>query len=159
MLSPRNKVQGQATLIGLLVVIVIIGILAAVYYPRVAATHSAPNEPATPVERAKGANCDLYVSQINQALAMYKDANDDKSPATLNDLRPYGVTDDIINAPGCTFREDPATGQVRDYGQGKAYYPTVNPDGSLNSSGQPIAAPSQQAAPGGVTIPTIPSGM
>jgi type II secretory pathway pseudopilin PulG len=158
MFAPRNNARGQATLIGLLVAILIIGVLAAIYYPRVAARHSAPDEPRTPVERASGANCDLYVSQINQALAMYKDANDDRSPRTLNDLKPYGITDDIINAPGCTFREDPATGQVRDYGGGKAAYPTVNPDGSLNSGGQSGSPQPQQSAPGGISIPTIPDG-
>ena len=135
MLRARGKNQGQATLIGLLVVILIIGILAANYYPRIAASHSAPGAPPTPVERAKGADCDLYVSQINEALEMYKDNNDNQSPRTLADLKPYGVTDDIINAPGCTFREDPQTGQVRDYGQGKGSAPTVNADGSLNASG------------------------
>jgi len=161
MLSPRYKVQGQATLIGLLVVILIIGILAASYYPRIAASHSAPGQPATPVERAKGADCGLYVSQINEALAMYKDANDDKSPATLNDLKPYGVTDDIINAPGCTFREDPQTGEVRDYGKGQGSIATVNPDGTLNTSGQqyPASNPQTQPASGSVPVISIPSGM
>jgi len=135
MLRARYKNRGQATLIGLLVVILIIGILAATYYPRIAATHSAPADPPTPIERAKGADCDLYVSQINEALAMYKDNNDNQSPRTLSDLKPYGVTDDIINAPGCTFREDPQTGEVRDYGKGKGSYPTVNATGSLNANG------------------------
>lgn len=154
--------RGQATLIGLLVVICIIAILAAVYYPRIAASHSAPGQPPTPRERAYGANCDLYASQVNDAVEMYRENNDGKSPQNLNELRSYGITDDVINSPGCYFKIDPETGSVRDYGHGNAPPVTVGANGQVVRQGQQGQSsdeqPSSQPASGTIRIPNLPAG-
>jgi competence protein ComGC len=116
--SRRSCRYGQWTLIGLLVTITIIIILAAVYIPRIAARHSAPGEARTPTERAYGAACSIYEGQINQAVMMYKQDNDNQAPQSLDDLKKYGVTDDIVHADGCYFVMNPHSGYVQDVGGG-----------------------------------------
>ena len=115
--------QGQWTLIGLLATISIIAILAAIYIPNVAAKHSAPGEARTPRERAYGAACTEYEVQMNQAVTMYKMDNDDRPPSSLDDLKKYGVTNDMINAEGCSFIIDQRTGRITDIGQGRGAPP------------------------------------
>lgn len=125
----RSRQRGQASLIGLLVVVAILMILAYMYLPQVAGEHSAPGGPATPREQAYGAACSEYESQLNQAVFMYKTDHDDKPPRNLEELKQYGVTDDQIHAEGCYFQIDPVTGHVSDLGQGK--YVPVNPPASV----------------------------
>ncbi len=111
---------GQWSLVGSLISIAIILILAAVYLPRLFGHKATATSPAvaSPQQRAYGAACGEYLSQINLAVQQYKTDNDDKVPAKLDDLKKYGVTDDMIHAPGCAFQIDPATGQVTDTGKG-----------------------------------------
>lgn len=129
--------QGQWSLIGSLVAIAILIALAAYMIPRVAARHSQPGGPATPIERGYGVACTAYESQMNQAASMYKADHDGAPPRTLDDLKKYGVTDEMIHAQGCAFAVD-ATGHVADTGHGQA---------------QPGAS---HPGPGGITIPNIP---
>jgi flagellin-like protein len=179
--SRRATQRGQASLIGLLITLAIIMILAAVYYPQIAADHSEPGQGATPRERAYGAACSEYESQLNQAVFMYKNDHDDHPPRSLEELKAYGVTDDQIHAQGCYFQIDPASGHVSDVGQGK--YVPVNPPASAIYKGRatgfhpdqpsqappapapsytpippPSAAPSDPAAPGGGGGSTIGPG-
>lgn len=134
---PASNSQGQWSLIGSLVAIAILIGLAAYMIPRVATRHSAPGGPATPIERGYGVACTAYESQMNQAASMYKADHDGAPPRTLDDLKKYGVTDDMIHAQGCAFSID-QTGRVTDSGHGQA---------------QPGAG---QTGPGGIAIPNIP---
>lgn len=111
--------QGQWTLIGLLVSLGIIMILAAMYIPQVAKRHSEPGEARTPMERGYGTACASYEGQMNQAVTMYKMDHDDHAPSNIEELKKYGVTDDMIHSEGCYFIIDQSTGRVTDIGQGK----------------------------------------
>jgi flagellin-like protein len=171
--KPANR-YGQASLIGMLVAIAIIVVLAAAMYPQMAANHSQAGDPATPKERAYNTACSEYESQMNQAAFMYKNDHDDQPPKSLNDLKKYGISDDMIHAEGCYFQIDPATGHVSDLGHGKyvpvappasATYsgratgfhpdsptPTPAPNAGYNQPMQPAPAPAVQPAPGGGTV-------
>lgn len=139
---------GQMNLIGILIAVVIMIALAAFMIPKFAAVKSAPNAPRTPTERAYGTACSEYVSQMNSAVDMYKTDHDGGSPRSLADLQKYGITDDILKAPGCTYVMDPVTGTVTDATQGK-----LSPPGSSAGTGQP---PSHgQRGPGGITLPPM----
>ena len=147
--SRRASQRGQASLIGLLITIAIIMILAASYYPMIAADHSTPGTSATPRERAYGAACSEYESQLNQAVFMYKNDHDDRPPHSLEELKAYGVSDEQIHAEGCYFQIDPVSGHVSDVGQGK--YVPVNPPASAIYKGRATGfhpdAPSQAPVP------------
>jgi len=132
--SRRANQRGQASLIGLLVTLAIIMVLAAMYYSQIAGDHSEPGQGATPRERAYGAACSEYESQLNQAVFMYKNDHDDHPPRNLEELKAYGVTEDQIHAQGCYFQIDPASGHVSDVGQGK--YVPVNPPASAIYKGR-----------------------
>jgi type II secretory pathway pseudopilin PulG len=160
----RSFQRGQWSLIGLLVTLLIIMILAATLYPKIAAKHSQPGEARTPREAAYGAACDAYVSQINEAVQMYRNDNNDQPPKSFQDLQKYGITDEILDADGCYFRMDPLTGQVADVGHG-AYRGITPPEYSsggaaVPSSGfsqpQSKAQPPGTIGPGGIRIPTEP---
>jgi len=183
MAKPPLRVRGQWSLIGLLLAMAVVMILAAIYMPRVAVTHSKPGEPRTPIERGYGTACSEYTGQFNQALTMYKMDHDDHPPTDILELKKYGVTDDMIHSNGCYFIMDPNTGQVVDKGLSQAhpeaapqsYYapaPVNNPsqspptsddsaDDGSSSGITPNTNPSNgQSGPGGIKIPTIPtSGM
>lgn len=146
---PRLR-RGQWSLVGVLVALAIILILAGLYIPRIAARHSHPGEAATPRERAYGAACEQYLSQMNQAVSLYKTDNEDRPPSRLEELKHYGVTDDMLHAEGCSFQIDPATGAVTENGKGRAA-PAGRP-----STAPPPAVPSGPRGPGGVRLPTIP---
>lgn len=160
MLVSRSSGQcrGQWSLVGLMVAATVLIILAALYIPRIAKRHSQPGEVATPTERGYGAACSEYVSQMNQAVQIYKTDHDDKAPARVEDLKSYGVTDDMIHAPGCSFQVDPATGTVFDTGGGRARPGAVSaPPGAPSApAGSPPAPNGGSRGPGGVTIPNIP---
>lgn len=176
---------GQASLIGMLLALAIIMVLAAMYLPQIADEHSEPGSGSgpTPRERAYNTACSEYESQMNQAAFMYKTDHDDHPPRSLEQLKQYGVTDDMIHAEGCYFQIDP-TGHVSDLGHGQ--YVPVNPPASAIYTGHatgfhpdnptqtppPVAGYTQPApgdssqpdapgggtvGPGGVRIPNIPS--
>jgi competence protein ComGC len=180
----RSSQCGQATLIGLLIAIAILMILYAIYVPQIAARHSAEGQARTPTERALGAACGAYASQMNDAVVMYKTDNG-SPPTSLDQLKKYGVTDDMIHAEGCYYQMDPATGEVRDVGGGQ-YQPGTSPvlpttygqdDSGQNSGGgqqpndgqgggpqpNPYAAPPGAPNPAptgayGMPMPRIPTG-
>jgi hypothetical protein len=181
--KPPLKRRGQWSLIGLLLCLAIMVTLASIVYPQVAARHSQPGEPRTPIERGYGTACAEYTSQLNMASQMYRAEHDDRSPTRLEQLKKYNVTDDMIHAEGCYFVIDPETGNVSDRGLSQARpdappasYTNPTPPSSTpapplgfhgdsedsDSSGiTPNTTPqSRQSGPGGVNIPHIPgSGM
>jgi len=151
--------RGQWSLVGSLVAIAILIGLAAWLIPKYAAPHSAPGEAATPTERAYGAACSEYQSQMNMAVQTYKQSHDDRPPRSLEDLKKEGITDDMIHAQGCSFVMDPATGTVTDVGKGQAMPGAPAPVtlGSPGSSAPQSAPPSNggQIGPGGVKLPPM----
>ncbi len=140
MLTPRSAAcrRGQWSLVGSLVAVAILIALAAVLIPRLIRPASTTGADTTAIDRANGAACTIYQSQINQAASMYRQDNGGQPPRSLDDLKKYGVTDDMIHSPGCTYQLGPT--------------PSASP-------GAPAAAPAPvngQRGPGGVTIPNIP---
>lgn len=176
-----HKRAGQ-TLVGLLVVLVIIAILAAIIFPNIAARHHKAGQPLTPRERGYQAACGIYEAQINQAVMMYKQDNDGRNPPSLEALKPYGVTNDMVNSPDCVFQYDPATGVARNAAEGalgdhgvvnptspdQLAQPNGSPAGAARPSGPPVigAPPPQprteqnrQRAPGGSNEIQLPGGL
>ena len=145
----RRSRRGQWSLVGILVGVTIVIILAALYFPRIAARHSRADQAATPTERGYGAACSEYAAQMNQSVQMYKTDHDEKPPTSLDQLKSYGVTDEMLNAQGCSFQIDPATGTVSDTGAGRAQPGTA-------PTGAPPPPNAGTRGPGGVTIPNIP---
>lgn len=157
--KPQTATNSQAhsgqTLVGLLVALVIIAILAAILIPGIAARHHKPGQPLTPRERGYQAACGIYEAQINQAIMMYKQDNNNQNPPSLDALKPYGVTDDIIHAPDCVFQYDPSTGVARNEAEGafgnqgvvnptspeQIEQTTGSPTGNARPSGPPVIAP------------------
>ena len=116
----RKMQRGQWSLIGTLVAVAILIALAAWLIPKYALRHSeSPKDPATPIERAHGAGCVDYTSQMNQAVELYKQDHDDQLPKSLDDLKQYKVTDEMIHAQGCVYQLDSTTGQVTETGHGR----------------------------------------
>ncbi len=161
--SPRRQ-SGQWSLIGTLVAVALLILLAALYIPKLL-THPGPDaSEQTAIQEANGVACGEYLSQLNMAVSQYKQDNG-RAPTSLNDLKKYGVTDDMINAPGCSFQMDPNSGRVTN---GPAPSPGAPPapaqpnmqtlPNSQPASGSPPApAPSSGTpGPGGITIPNIP---
>lgn len=150
MLTPRSAARryGQWSLIGTVVAIAIILVLAAVYFPKIAARHHQLGQAATPIERGYGVACISYQSQMTQAAEMYKSAHDGTAPTSLDQLKSYGVTDDMIHAPGCAFQLGPG-GVVTDVGHGQALPGVPTSPGVAPANGG-------QRGPGGITIPAIP---
>ena len=158
--SPARR-RGQWSLVGILVALAIVAILAAIYVPRITSRHSQPSQAATPTERGLGVACGEYAAQMNQAVLLYKTDHDDRPPHSLDELKRYGVTDDMIHAEGCSFGMDPATGTVYDTGQGRAQpgaAPVTLAPGGGPAPAAPTAPPNGGTrGPGGVTLPNIPT--
>jgi competence protein ComGC len=136
--------SGQAGLIGLLVVMLIVGILAGMLYPGIAGRneYTATGDvkgPPTPIDRAYDTGCTIYMEQVSQAAFEYRQDHD-AAPPDLEALKPYGVDEAIINTPNCNFGLPKHAGQP-DQGAQPAYQPPpAFPQ-------QPGAAPA--GAPGG----------
>ena len=114
MLKPASPAQrrGQWSLIGTLVAVALLILLAALYIPRMLKPEAGETgAEQSALSRANGVACTMYVPQMNAAVAEYKQDNG-HPPSSLNDLKKYGVTNDMINSPGCAFQMDPATGRV-----------------------------------------------
>jgi type II secretory pathway pseudopilin PulG len=138
MLIPRSfrRQCGQWSLIGTLVAVAILICLAALYLPKMLKTSAGPNtQEQTAIQDANGVACTEYVSQLNQAVAEYKQDNG-RPPASFNDLKRYGAAD-LLNQPSCSFQMNPTTGSV------------------TNGPAKPGSSPT---GTGGVTIPNIPGG-
>lgn len=104
------------SLIEILVVMAILCILAAVFLPRYLGGKDAVTgkKIAAPKERAKAVASVSYLGQIDQAIQMYKMENDDRFPASLAELKKYGVTDEMLLDPNSRqpYGYDPQTGRV-----------------------------------------------
>lgn len=109
------------TLVGTLATIVIIAILAVFvvrYVSGGGGKDSAGRKVPTPTQRAKITAGNEYIGQIQQAITMYKMDHDDQLPPSLADLKPYGVTDQMIVDPNtkAPLNYDSATGAVSQSG-------------------------------------------
>lgn len=167
----RNvRQRGQWSLIGLLVSIAIIMILSSWYYAKILKPQAGSHNgvPASE-QRAYGVGCSEYQSQLNMASSMYKQDHNDQPPRSFDDLKKAGgITDDMLNAPGCQFELDPSTGIVTDIGHGLAAKnsPPIVLGGGAPAPGSPNgpAAPppngqgGPQHGPGGITLPPNPGG-
>lgn len=132
-----NFRRGQWSLVGVLVSLTIIMILSAWYYSKIlkpqAGSHN--RRPAAE-QKAYGSVCSEYQSQLNMAVTMYKSEHNDHNPQSFEELKQYGVTNDIIKAEGCQFQLDASTGSVTDIGRGQAA-----------PGAEPVVVNSAQAAP------------
>jgi prepilin-type N-terminal cleavage/methylation domain-containing protein len=105
------------TLVGTLITIAIIAVLAVFvvrYVSGGGGVDAGGRKVPTPTQRARITAGNEYISQIQQAITMYKIDHDDQLPPTLSDLKPYGVTDQMIVDPNtkAPLNYDPATGNV-----------------------------------------------
>jgi len=148
--------RGQWSLVGILVSLVVIMILSAWYYKSILSPKPGSHNGAPAAEQAAYRSvCSEYQSQLNQAAMMYKQEHNDRNPRSFDDLKKEGATDEIINAPGCQFQLDPATGTVTDIGKGQAA-PGAAPIVLGGGSSAPGTSPSSSQpapGPGGVTLP------
>ncbi len=163
----RARLQhGQWSLVGLLVSLAIIMILSAWYYAKIlkpqAGSHN--GRPASE-QKAYGAVCSEYQTQLNQAVALYKTDHDDHPPQSFEALKKYGAGDEIVKAEGCQFQLDAATGNVTDIGRGQAARnapPVVINSSTSPASSAPAPGPYWQtapppSAPGGPPAPSGPA--
>jgi prepilin-type N-terminal cleavage/methylation domain-containing protein len=114
----RSAAQGSAgfTLIEILCVLVIMCILAAIILPR----YIGGKDPKTgkripaPRERAQRVAGVEYIGQINQAIMMYKNDHDEQMPQSLQELKAYGLTDEMLLDPVTRqpLSYDPRTGRI-----------------------------------------------
>jgi competence protein ComGC len=105
------------TLVGTLITIAIIAVLAIFvvrYVSGGGGVDAGGRKVPTPTQRARIAAGNEYISQIQQAITMYKIDHDDQLPPALSDLKSYGVTDQMIVDPNtkAPLNYDPATGIV-----------------------------------------------
>ena len=103
------------SLVEMLVVIVIIGILAAFLLPRYLKGGKTADGKIvqSPPQRARSVACMNNLSQIRQAFTMAT-SSDENRPSSLADLRPDGVNESISRCPesGQPYQLEPATGRV-----------------------------------------------
>ena len=104
------------TLIEILVVVVILGILAAIVIPRLTGggKDAVGKRILAPKEKAQQVGTISYVSQIQQAITMYKMDNDERLPASLQELKRYGVTNEMLidGVSKQPLQYNPQTGEV-----------------------------------------------
>jgi prepilin-type N-terminal cleavage/methylation domain-containing protein len=108
--------QKVFTLIEILVVIVIIGILATIIIPRLTrgGKDASGKRVLAPREKAVQVGTISYVSQIQQAIMMYKMDNDERLPGSLQELKRYGVTEEMLidGVSKQPLQYNPQTGEV-----------------------------------------------
>ena len=143
--APRNtRRRGQWSLVGLLVSLAIIAILSAWYYAKILKPQAGSHNGAPASEqKAYGAACSIYQSQLDQAVMMYKGDHNERPPTNFEQLKKYGVTPEVLQAPGCQFQLDPATGTITEIGHGQAA-PNAQP---IVLGASPAAAPAPPPAP------------
>jgi prepilin-type N-terminal cleavage/methylation domain-containing protein len=112
----RNKRNSRGfSLIEILLVMVIIIILSAIYLPKLIGGRDANGKRhATPTQKAQQVATVSYISQIQQAIQMYKSDNEDRFPQNLQELKRYGVMDQMLidGATGKPLAYNPETGEV-----------------------------------------------
>ena len=145
----NNMKRAGFGLIEILVVIVIISIMMLILIPRLTGGGKSGKKHHTPIERAKDTAGISYVSQINQAIMMYKQDNDGKNPPDLKSLKSYGVLDEMMvdQVTKQPLAYDPATGVVSE---------PANPSAATTAPGSAPAPPRTNVGPGGVSLPNIP---
>jgi prepilin-type N-terminal cleavage/methylation domain-containing protein len=116
-LNASIGLHGGFGLIEILVVLVIIGILMAVMVPTYLGSggkDAAGHRVLAPKQRAQAVGTAAYVEQINQAIQMYRMDNDNRNPPSLEALKHYGLTDEMIvdQVTHQPIPYDPNTGQV-----------------------------------------------
>ena len=85
--ASRTHQRGQWTLVGLLVSLAVIAILSAWYYAKILKPQAGSHNGAPAAEQqAYGAVCSEYQSQITQAVALYKEDHNDRSPRSFEAL-------------------------------------------------------------------------
>ena len=151
--------SGQAGLISLLVVMLIIGILAGMIMPQMAgrSEYDASGNvkgPASPIDRAYDTGCTVYMEQVADAASEYR-MDHDAPPPDLESLRPYGVDRQIIDTPDCNFGLPRVAGQP---GDGSQAAPPVWHKPALTPAQQRAAAAgwkvfSQQPPPSAASQP------
>ncbi|MCC2670658.1 MAG: hypothetical protein K0Q72_3129 [Armatimonadetes bacterium] len=102
------------SLVEILVVVVIIGVLAAILLPRYlkGGKDAAGKTTASPMERAKSVDCTNNLSQIRQAYQIATSSDEENRPKSLAELRlPVSMLACPVGKEPYQF--DPATGQVR----------------------------------------------
>jgi len=117
------------SLVGTLLTIAIIAVLAIFvvrYVSGGGGVDKGGRKVPSPTQRAKITAGNEYIAQIQQAIAMYKMDHDEQLPPSLSDLKPYGVTDQMIVDPNskAPLNYDPATGVVS---QSAGFISTYNP--------------------------------
>lgn len=109
--------QRAFSLIEIVVVVVIIGILAAVIVPPLirGGKDASGKRVLAPKERAQQSAGISYVSQIQQAIMMYKMDNEERLPQNLQELKRYGVTSEMLLDPVSKqpLLYNPQTGEVK----------------------------------------------
>jgi len=104
------------SLVEILVVVIIIGILAAILIPRylTGGKDASGKKVLAPKERAQQTAGISYVSQIQQAITMYKMDNEEQLPPNLQALKRYGVTEEMLIDPVSKqpLQYNPQTGEV-----------------------------------------------
>lgn len=104
------------SLIEILLVVVIMGILAAVLVPRLTGGKDpvTGKKVASPRERAQQTQGTSYLAQIEQAIQMYKMDHDEQLPPNLAELTRYGVTPEMLLEPVSRkpYNYNPQTGQL-----------------------------------------------
>lgn len=153
----RRKTQsGQAGLISLLVVILILAVLGSVLYPRIAGRSPVDSKgeregPATPLDRADDTACLAYMQQVTQAAMMYRQEHNRPAP-DLESLKSEGLTDEMINAPshyGLPVHAAPPAPAVP-VNQPFAQYGTFPQPGAQPPAPPAPASPQQQPGQTGV---------
>lgn len=147
--AERSRRGGQA-LIGLLaVVLILLGLYFLFLGPRRDSSGEARKSVAREsIDRAKETGGTNYIGQIQIVIQQYRDDNEGKPPASLEELKRYAKFPDEMWVEPVTKQPlvyDPQTGTIS------------SPPQSILGAG--TAAPGSAAAPGSEPIPPAPPGL
>ncbi|MBV9866633.1 MAG: hypothetical protein JO316_14860 [Abitibacteriaceae bacterium] len=166
LVAPTAARRRGQSLIGLLAVAFILIVLYMMFLgPRVGQNGQSEHSVARQsIDRAKDVSLESNLSQIRMAISMYKNDNDGKVPASLDELKNSsygrGFPPEMWVNPldGKPLVYDPATGSISAQGSGPAPgtgapnapgagAPAANPPGNAGSPGT--------VGPGGIKIPDM----
>jgi prepilin-type N-terminal cleavage/methylation domain-containing protein len=112
----RRGISAGFSLIEVLVVVVLLLLVSAFLLNRYAGLggNAGEKKVATPKQRARQVEGVTYRLQINQAMTMYREDHEGQNPPSLEALKTYGVTDEMLVDPVTRqpLPYDPATGTV-----------------------------------------------